>query len=501
MIPGLSRLQQSRFFDFSTSSFPLAIAHRGACAYAHENTESAFRKAHQLDADIWEVDVWMTSDHVCVVSHDNLVKPVNGLAVKITESTWSTISALDLGYGNKIPTLEQTIDLARELGSGLYIEIKQPCIELQVWRLLSKHDQTNILIGSFLPEAIQSLRSAACDIPLSIMIPQHADPIGMAEQTGADIIHLCWREASDQPHLLVSNDLIENARRKNLAIIIWHEDRRSVLDGLEHFPILAICSDRPETLKPYPVEHQQSTKMVCHRGANYAAPENTLVAAQLCFGQGFNYVEVDVRTTKDGHLVVIHDASVDRTTNGVGRVDKLDLSELRRLDAGSWYGSFYTDQKVPLLSEMLNLASKYNYGLYIDVKEANIDHILAELHGFDMLDQCFIGSEEKTILRHFRARSAECRLLSRRRDYDSLQQAYSDFDAQIVEYDETVDELPEIDECKRLGRQAMIFSCTQKLEELTALAAFEPDLINIDRPDLYKQVMKARTDGGGSSIR
>src|SRR2546426_332500 len=78
--------------------------------------------------------------------------------------------------------------------------------------------------------------------------------------------------------------------------------------------------------------------VIAHRGASAAAPENTLAAFRLAADLGADAVELDVRRTVDGQLVVIHDASVDRTTDGTGRVAALTLDQLRRFDAGRKFG-------------------------------------------------------------------------------------------------------------------------------------------------------------------
>jgi len=75
-------------------------------------------------------------------------------------------------------------------------------------------------------------------------------------------------------------------------------------------------------------------KIIAHRGASAHAPENTLTAFQLALDQGADGIELDVMLSKDGQLVVIHDETVDRTTNGTGKVAEMDLVELKVLDAG-----------------------------------------------------------------------------------------------------------------------------------------------------------------------
>lgn len=89
-----------------------------------------------------------------------------------------------------------------------------------------------------------------------------------------------------------------------------------------------------------------------HRGASAYAPENTLAAFRLALEQGADGIELDAKLSADGEVVVIHDQTVDRTTQGKGRVNQLALSELKKLDAGSWKGDAFTGEKIPTLAEV-----------------------------------------------------------------------------------------------------------------------------------------------------
>jgi glycerophosphoryl diester phosphodiesterase len=94
---------------------------------------------------------------------------------------------------------------------------------------------------------------------------------------------------------------------------------------------------------------------VAHRGYSAIAPENTLPALAAAVLAGATFVEFDVRTTADGVPMVIHDRTVDRTTDGRGAVWELTFDELRALDAGSWFSPAYAEARVPLLGEVLDL--------------------------------------------------------------------------------------------------------------------------------------------------
>lgn len=93
--------------------------------------------------------------------------------------------------------------------------------------------------------------------------------------------------------------------------------------------------------------------LLAHRGASAYAPENTLAAFQLAMQQGAHGVELDAKLSADGFIVVMHDASVDRTTNGHGRVNELPLAALRELDAGIRADAGYHGEKIPTLAETL----------------------------------------------------------------------------------------------------------------------------------------------------
>lgn len=108
---------------------------------------------------------------------------------------------------------------------------------------------------------------------------------------------------------------------------------------------------------------------VAHRGGSRYAPENTLPAFRLALDEGVRALECDVQRTRDGHLVVIHDQTVERTTNGRGAVPSLTLEALRRLDAGSWFGPAFAGTMVPELDEVLDLV-RGRALLQIEIKNA-----------------------------------------------------------------------------------------------------------------------------------
>jgi len=108
-------------------------------------------------------------------------------------------------------------------------------------------------------------------------------------------------------------------------------------------------------------------KLVGHRGACDVAPENTLASFERAWRDGADVVELDVRLSADGHVVVLHDALLDRTTDGTGYVGDRTLAELKQLDAGSWFDPRYAGERIPTLDEVLDWA-RGKAGLLLELK-------------------------------------------------------------------------------------------------------------------------------------
>jgi len=102
-------------------------------------------------------------------------------------------------------------------------------------------------------------------------------------------------------------------------------------------------------------QHQspQDFLVIAHRGASSYAPENTIAAFDLALQMGARHLELDVHLTHDDYLVVIHDDTVDRTTNGTGPVASQTLAALQGLDAGAWFGEAFVGARIPTLAEVL----------------------------------------------------------------------------------------------------------------------------------------------------
>ena len=112
----------------------------------------------------------------------------------------------------------------------------------------------------------------------------------------------------------------------------------------------------------------QVPKVIGHRGAAGHAPENTVAAIEKAAALGARWVEFDVKLTRDGELILFHDDTLERTTDGKGKVDETTLADIRRLDAGKWYQARFAGARVPTLDEAMEALARLGLGANVEIK-------------------------------------------------------------------------------------------------------------------------------------
>jgi len=128
---------------------------------------------------------------------------------------------------------------------------------------------------------------------------------------------------------------------------------------------------------------------IAHRGEHLHHPENTIPAFEEAIRLGADFIEVDVRTTVDGKLVLSHDGKVERRTNGQGDVSKMTFAEVRELDAGIKSGEQFKGTKVPTFDEALD-GARGKIGIYVDVKQASAKDLVRHINEHGMTDHVVI---------------------------------------------------------------------------------------------------------------
>jgi glycerophosphoryl diester phosphodiesterase len=152
---------------------------------------------------------------------------------------------------------------------------------------------------------------------------------------------------------------------------------------IERLLILAL------TLLPPATAQTRRVVAISHRGEHLQRPENTMPAFQEAIRVGADFIEVDVQTTADGKLVLSHDATVDRCTDGKGKVSEMTFEQIEALDAGIKKGAEYAGTKVPTFDQALDLA-RGKIGIYVDVKNATAQDLVTHIDGHGMTDHVVI---------------------------------------------------------------------------------------------------------------
>ena len=125
----------------------------------------------------------------------------------------------------------------------------------------------------------------------------------------------------------------------------------------------------------YSFDADSLMRSVNHRGYSFSAPENTLQSFRLSRLNGFRYVETDVRFTSDGVPVLLHDPTIDRTSNGIGRIDQISFEDVRKLDFGKWKASQFENTVIPSFDEFLSLCVEIGLEPNIELKCGTRDQI------------------------------------------------------------------------------------------------------------------------------
>lgn len=146
-------------------------------------------------------------------------------------------------------------------------------------------------------------------------------------------------------------------------------------------------------------------EIFAHRGYSAKYPENTLAAFKAAGKLPIAGVELDVHLTKDHQIVVIHDETINRTSNGTGFVKDMTLKELRQFDFGSWFSSEFQGEKIPTLTEVLEVFKDTNHTINIELKSDVFVYgeleelVLQEVEKFHLKDRVIISSFDHEALR------------------------------------------------------------------------------------------------------
>lgn len=229
---------------------------------------------------------------------------------------------------------------------------------------------------------------------------------------------------------------------------------------------------------------------IAHRGGIVpGVPENTLAAFRRAIQHGAHVIEIDLRATKDGEIVVMHDETVDRTTNGRGRVTDKTWSELQQLDAGG-------GERVPTYEQVLQLVAGTEVVLLLDIKESpNLDKRkvvrLTEQH--DAVQRVIVGPRRLADLHAFQSLNPELRTLGFIKELEDLEPFLEAGVDMIRLWPKWIDKEPGlIDRLHTLGKPVWVTADDAPIEKLVALVQLGVDGILSDFPAQMHSLLTGR---------
>lgn len=233
----------------------------------------------------------------------------------------------------------------------------------------------------------------------------------------------------------------------------------------------------------------EDIEVVVHRGANFLAPENTLPSARAALKYGAEWIELDVRKSKDGVLYNLHDETLDRTTDGHGPIHLVTSSEIERLDAGSWFGPAFRGLKVPRIEIMLDsLKGKAN--VFFDVKKGTPVADLVKLvraKGFEK--NSFFWFADAKMVPEFVKLAPEMKIKVNASDIEGIKKWQAVCRPSYVEIEPENITKNLVNYCHKNG--ILVMAAIQNGNEETYKKAIQvqPDLVNIDQPELWARVV------------
>ncbi|WP_163100480.1 glycerophosphodiester phosphodiesterase family protein [Peribacillus alkalitolerans] len=200
------------------------------------------------------------------------------------------------------------------------------------------------------------------------------------------------------PQKILTQEIVHYLHSRTISVWSIGADSENSAHEMIHLGVDGIISNTPEysakALNEYPENTIiQRPIVAAHRGVPSMAPENTIVGYKLAYDLGADMIETDLKITKDSHLVIMHDDTVNRTTDGTGRVRDLTLDQIRALDAGIKFGPEFKGEKVPTFKEFLQEFKGKDIVLLVELKDTGIEEqVIKEIEEENMVDQVVLQS-------------------------------------------------------------------------------------------------------------
>ncbi len=373
------------FFEPVVPPRPVQVmVHRGLAIAAPENSAAAIEMCAEDFLEWAEVDVRLSKDGHHVIIHDDTVGATTNGMGNVSDLTVDELKKLDAGAwfaprfaGNRLMTLPEALAVAKDK-VNLCLDCKRIDPKLLVEEVMAARMEHQVIVyesAAVLAQVKAASRGTVAgmtkyrpSMDFDVFIKDMA-PAAVEIDAPDVTAELCQRfhAAGIKVQAKVLGEKWDNPS-------VWERVIDAGVDWLQtDDPVGILFFDTRRRLDTFPV------MISCHRGASRYAPENTLPAIQEAARLNADFAEIDIRTTRDGQAVLMHDGTVNRTTEGKEPVRNLTFKEATALTAGAWFGGKpFRDTRVPSLEDGLTALGD-KMGVYLDAKDISPEVLAAAI--------------------------------------------------------------------------------------------------------------------------
>jgi glycerophosphoryl diester phosphodiesterase len=261
---------------------------------------------------------------------------------------------------------------------------------------------------------------------------------------------------------------------------------RTALPLLSFFALIFIPCCNPVQDPAFP---GSDITIVSRQGATRVGPENTFASAGFAVENKAGYIGIDIRRSLDGVHYILHDSTVDRTTNGTGLISQKKSDYIESLDAGSWFSHEFTGEPVPRLREFL-LWLKGRAGVYMNILDGDIKEIRDMVYELGFENDCFFGFPDEKMIRDFRNADNKLALKLTVPSLPLPDALIREFGPAIIEHDivTLTDEF--IQACHERGLRVMASVRGVDPAGYRKAISMNVDMVNLDSPDIFSNMVR-----------
>jgi glycerophosphoryl diester phosphodiesterase len=463
------------------------MAHRGLHTLAPENSVPAVLACHSDFVEWAEIDVQLTKDGQHVVIHNSTVDAVTDGTGRVADLTLEEVQRLDAGAwfaprfkGLRLQSLPEMLAAAKGK-VNVYLDCKHVDPRLLVREIRAAQMESQVVVYAGL-EVLAKVRAEAGDSVATMAkfrpktmefgtFVSEVDPAAVEIDADEVTLEICcaFHHAGIKVQAQVLGAELDNPTT-------W---AKMIEAGVDWFqtddPVGVRFHEVRRRIPRFPVQ------FACHRGASRYAPENSLAAIRLAAALGADYIEIDIRTTQDGRFVLLHDRTLNRTTNGTGPVSDQSLDVVTQLDAGAWFGKPFVGTRVPHLEDGLTALGHHSRA-YLDAKDIPPAALLEAIKRHDLMNR-HVVYQSLDYCRKLKALDSSVRLLpplKKLEDFDDV----AEVKPFGVDASWTILSKELIDRCHTAGIQVFsdALGLHETVEEYRKAMGWGIDVIQTDHP-------------------